>query len=86
MRTKFPQKAVDLSSITVPQDDTFFVICSDEDFAKILKDCINGSGGGLTGITGDHFIPLLQKVVVVCLQIANGLVLGCALTSLRTKA
>jgi hypothetical protein len=60
-RAKFPRQTGDVEKIAEVTDQTPFVALDIDEFEKCVKKSINGSSGGITGLTSDQMKPILQS-------------------------
>ncbi|MFN9804332.1 MAG: reverse transcriptase domain-containing protein [Bacteroidota bacterium] len=77
-RLKFPRQTGEVERIAEVTDQTPFVVLDFEEFGKCVKKSINGSSGGISGLTSDQMKPILHSekalhaIYRVVLLIANG--------------
>ena len=59
-RSKIPKQAGEGEKITEVTEQTPFIVLDPEEFEKCVKKSINGSSGGVSGLTADQMQPILQ--------------------------
>ena len=60
-RLKFPRQTGEVERIAGVTDQTPFVVLDFEEFGKCVKKSINGSSGGISGLTSDQMKSILHS-------------------------